>query len=303
MAQLLSNEIFTGFEVTEMKKQVSQGSEASTCFEDTEMKKQVSQGSEASTCDLNLDTFDFKKQESNRSYATTSYSEEAEESPEWTVGLSKEQILAMGAELLQGFSAQAFQADLQKLLRNSKTSGDVPGRMELALTVQSKVLPKYGLPGTFEGVAMMLDAVSPFGDDYMVQQMVWAIDEKLGMKAKGPGPVSDGEMGKVHYLSMAEELLDGFSTADFQRKLQTLLRNRKSTTDVPGRMELALTVQSKVLPKYGFPGTPEGIVEMLDAISPFTDDDKMQDLLWAIDEKLGIHPTCILGWQALLTSK
>jgi len=276
MAQTLSNEIFTGFEVIEMKKQDSEGSEASTC-------------------DLFLDSFDMKKQVTTRSYASTSYSEEVEESPkagagkELFVGLSKEQILAMGAEFLQGFSAPAFQADLQKLLRNRKTSGDVPGRMELALTVQSKVLPKYGLPGTFEGVAMMLDAVSPFMDDYMVQQMRWAIDEKLGMKAEGPSPVSDGEMGKAHYLAMAKELLNGFSTADFQKKLHMLLRDRKSATDVPGRMELALTVQSKVLPKYGFPGTPEGIVEMLDAISPFMDDEKMQDLLWAIDEKLGMH--------------
>mmetsp|Transcript_36128 Transcript_36128/g.66396 ORF Transcript_36128/g.66396 Transcript_36128/m.66396 type:complete len:145 (-) Transcript_36128:21-455(-) len=143
-------------------------------------------------------------------------------------------------------------------------------------------------------------------DDYMVQQVRWAIDEKLGMNIlplEESSLTLNNEMTKETFLPMATELLDGFSTVDFQIQMQELLRNSSSTTDVPGRMELALTVQSKVLPKYGFPGTPEGIVEMLDAISPFMDDDKMQDLLWAIDEKLGIHPTCILGWQALLTSK
>mmetsp|Transcript_123894 Transcript_123894/g.231855 ORF Transcript_123894/g.231855 Transcript_123894/m.231855 type:complete len:132 (-) Transcript_123894:151-546(-) len=128
-------------------------------------------------------------------------------------------------------------------------------------------------------------------DDYMVQQMHWAIDEKLGMKfasAQNSSPEPNSDMTKELFMPMAKELLDGFSTADFQKKLQELLCTSSSKTNVPGRMELALTVQSKVLPKYGFPGTFEGVVMMLDAISPLMDDQIVKQLLSAIDEKLGM---------------
>mmetsp|Transcript_123895 Transcript_123895/g.231856 ORF Transcript_123895/g.231856 Transcript_123895/m.231856 type:complete len:372 (-) Transcript_123895:272-1387(-) len=247
------------------------------------MKKQPSDGSEASTCESFDDVFSRQRQDSDFSEASARSSIH--------ISLARGQVLSLGAELLQGFSTTDFQTKLQELLRNRDSTGDVPGRMELALTVQSKVLPKYGIPGTFEGVAMMLDAVSPFMDDYMVQQVRWAIDEKLGMNIPPLEESSltlNNEMTKETFLPMATELLDGFSTVDFQIQMQELLRNSSSTTDVPGRMELALTVQSKVLPKYGIPGTFEGVAMMLDAVSPFMDDYMVQQMHWAIDEKLGM---------------
>ncbi|CAE8636599.1 unnamed protein product, partial [Polarella glacialis] len=74
------------------------------------------------------------------------------------------------------------------------------------------------------------------------------------------------QLGVAQLLSLQKDLLEGFSTSDFQarrRELQRTLQKtdlRKFTVE---RQKLFLTVQSMVLPKYGLPGTPKGVFEMM----------------------------------------
>lgn len=302
--------------------------------------------------------------------------------------LSRKEAFFLLKDLLHGFSSAEFQTHLKELLKNKSTSGHVPGRSELALTVQSKVLPKYGLPGTEQGVNDMFEIILPMLGDSLIYQMMVLIEDKIGMHAettldklmrffrKAPRPdakdseklsasdllavkqdvldslrapafqkklqtlnpdnvknrvrlallqqnkvvkkthnideidnifvlfdaywrnmeipeadvvnlmvemqevlgVPDGTpldelmtvslaMTKGEVLSITKQLLERFSTPDFQEALHKL-----SADDVDGRRKLALTVQKKILPKYGIPGTPDGVEFMHAAIAPYMDD-------------------------------
>mmetsp|Transcript_48677 Transcript_48677/g.86502 ORF Transcript_48677/g.86502 Transcript_48677/m.86502 type:complete len:281 (+) Transcript_48677:110-952(+) len=238
-----------------------------------------------------------------------------------TRALTQAQVLSLLGELLEGFSAPAFQNELEEVGRQGNAQ-KMPGRMQLALKVQSQVIKKYGFPGTSDGVLMMMRAVAPFLGHWLVSDLITKIDEKLGLPAGTTHAalidlqvmqeggmkkqVSEGcetasleslsvrtsktrvSMTRKQVLSMASELLDGFSTPEFQQKMDKMLSEKKSKQD-PGRMSLALEVQRSVLPKYGFPGNTLGVVMMLDAISPFEEDWMVQHMLWVINDKLHMN--------------
>mmetsp|Transcript_28709 Transcript_28709/g.52854 ORF Transcript_28709/g.52854 Transcript_28709/m.52854 type:complete len:184 (-) Transcript_28709:41-592(-) len=70
-------------------------------------------------------------------------------------------------------------------------------------------------------------------------------------------------------LMLQRDLMTGFTSEDFQKKLLALLRENggpDASWYLEGREELCLTVQQKVLPKYGFAGTSEGVQEMTDVL-------------------------------------
>mmetsp|Transcript_137694 Transcript_137694/g.242778 ORF Transcript_137694/g.242778 Transcript_137694/m.242778 type:complete len:686 (+) Transcript_137694:106-2163(+) len=214
--------------------------------------------------------------------------------------LTKDQVFKMLWELLEGYSTPDFQEQLQTLIRKKsnlvsvralqKSPQYIPGRSKLALTVQKQVLPRYGHTGTFEWEKVMREAISPFQGDWMLQEMLWAIDVQLakntettlewllGFLRKHAKSAVQVSLTKVEMLSVTKELLEGFSRCDFQEKVEEFLSKDESAYDMPGRMELALTVQSEVLPKYGIPGTHEGVAIMLEAMLPYTDDEKVQEL-------------------------
>jgi len=248
----------------------------------------------------------------------------AESMPCWT----KRSVLALCHELLTGFSAPDFQEELKKLRAKSPNDVQVAGRMELALTAQKKVLPKFGFPATAEGVDAMRDAICPYLMDYMVKMLVDDIDKMLGLPpnstanaaqrphVRHPTPprrqlvrntstssssssddlekpsfgTKDCEFTREHVLKLCSDLLQGFSAADFQEALQPILERSKGLKAVPGRTVLALKVQSKVLPKYGLPGTMAGVLLMLDKIAPYAGDWMVVSQLNSIDNKLGLPP-------------
>jgi len=96
-------------------------------------------------------------------------------------------------------------------------------------------------------------------------------------------------------LSLQEELLEAFGRDDFQERLRQL-QVRHSPT--PGgatltgefrkaRQMLALEVQAKILPKYGFQPTLEGVNEMLRQYQEsFPDDHQVQSNIGAVDRLL-----------------
>jgi len=67
-------------------------------------------------------------------------------------------------------------------------------------------------------------------------------------------------------VQMFQELKDGFAARSFQdelRKIQKAFRLRDGTHRATASIaKLALQVQSKVIAKYGYPNTPEGVKEM-----------------------------------------
>mmetsp|Transcript_49967 Transcript_49967/g.87956 ORF Transcript_49967/g.87956 Transcript_49967/m.87956 type:complete len:614 (+) Transcript_49967:105-1946(+) len=219
-----------------------------------------------------------------------------------STSMSKDQMFRMVSELLEGYSTVDFQLQLQKLkssksgvkvvgMRTTRqTPTHIPGRSKLELQVQSQVLPKYGIPGTYDGDKAMRAAISPLKDDWMLQSMLWAMDVQLGknfqtnlgwllsfLRTHGQSAVQVC-LTKVEVLSIAKELMEGFSSSDFQDKVQEFVGKEESAHDMPGRMELALSVQSKVLPRYGIQGTSEGVAVMLEAMLPYTGDEKLQGL-------------------------
>jgi len=69
-------------------------------------------------------------------------------------------------------------------------------------------------------------------------------------------------------LALQKELLEGFSSDTFQRQLERLEATLTGPQFMRERNKLFQTVQSAVLPKYGFEGTPEGVLEMVSALRP-----------------------------------
>jgi len=228
---------------------------------------------------------------------------------------TKKQALSLMKELLQSYSTPDFQSKVQEWLNGrSCAPGNVPGRSRFVLAMQSKLLVKYGLPATEKKVAIWnSDAMDPFLDDWMMQQMVCVMKIKLGMELPTPAdklldivntrrqPPFPISLTRDQVLALAEDLLESYNSPDFQQQLQKLAENENGK-NVPGRVPLAISVQCKVLPKYGIPGTFEGIETMLLAITPFIEDSMLQTHLDAINEACGF-PKNSTAWGLVHPSR
>lgn len=211
--------------------------------------------------------------------------------------LTKVAALELLGDLLEAFSDEDFQREFQQLPKEA--------RKDHVLKVQSQVLPKYKLPGDSFGAMVMLDAITPFIDDYLVSYLVSEMDDKIGLakgttasickgslvrslstKSEGPQKTS---LDRHQALTLCSDLLKGFSEPEFQAALQTIKKNG------PERALLAMSVQSKVLPRFGFPGSAVGVVQMLDAITPHAGDWMVATLVNSIDEKLGLPANTTLS--------
>eukprot|EP00420_Gonyaulax_spinifera_P026224 CAMPEP_0197902488 /NCGR_PEP_ID=MMETSP1439-20131203/53576_1 /TAXON_ID=66791 /ORGANISM="Gonyaulax spinifera, Strain CCMP409" /LENGTH=286 /DNA_ID=CAMNT_0043523517 /DNA_START=59 /DNA_END=919 /DNA_ORIENTATION=+ len=99
-------------------------------------------------------------------------------------------------------------------------------------------------------------------------------------------------------LSLQEELREGFSDPEFQRRLKDLKEaggwEPNELVDEE-RSRLFLTVQSFVLPKYGFEPNRKGVIDMLEAGAQFKNNeqykanrDKLNSLLGFVDLDEGL---------------
>merc|ERR1712232_908878 len=102
--------------------------------------------------------------------------------------LSKKNVIAILREQLSEFSTEAFQKKVLELREASLKGSDehddcfhLEGRAELALGVQRKILPKYGLEGSRKGVHEMVTRCSQYIVDPEVAWLNDAINMKLGM--------------------------------------------------------------------------------------------------------------------------
>lgn len=121
------------------------------------------------------------------------------------------------------------------------------------------------------------------------------------VKAVGKAPPSLSFTLK-EALTIQKDLFDGFSAAWFEQKLR-LLQERipekeRSPKYVAERQQLALLVQSRVLPRYGFTGDRSGVMGMVEAFDPFLEVEDVQNggkvleqlLRGACTKTLGVLP-------------
>jgi hypothetical protein len=221
--------------------------------------------------------------------------------------LNKVQVLELLGELVKEFSEPDFQTELQHLLSEVNITHDleVPGRKDLVRKVHAKVFPKYGLPESSFGAMLMLDAITPFVDEFLVKYLVSDMDAKLGLPKGTTVGMCKGSFRKderacveeVHQtaqltrqqvLALVTELLECFRQPGFQEALKKKVAAGANPAHVQGRAELALTVQRQVLPKYGLEGTPQGVLNMLDQFAPFAGDWMVAQLVSDVDESLGL---------------
>lgn len=101
---------------------------------------------------------------------------------------------------------------------------------------------------------------------------------------------------------LQRELLEGFNSTDFQEELLRLMRDHGSA-DTPyhldGRRQLCLRVQARVLPKYGYPGTAEGVgamMEMLNGLLPHSEE--LREGAVRIHSSLGLAEPDVYGKKA-----
>eukprot|EP00931_Biecheleriopsis_adriatica_P008843 TRINITY_DN109981_c0_g1_i1.p1 TRINITY_DN109981_c0_g1~~TRINITY_DN109981_c0_g1_i1.p1 ORF type:complete len:432 (-),score=112.65 TRINITY_DN109981_c0_g1_i1:101-1396(-) len=207
---------------------------------------------------------------------------------------------AMLADLLVGFSAKSFQKKLDVLVTaqmghsGSQDVFHVPGRKELALTVQREVLPRYGFDGSEYGVAMMVKAIQPLlAADSRLAEQSEAIRAKLRILSKDSSEAcdsSDDELanGKKHIkrekaIALQGALLAQYSTPDFQMKLRKLMRKDPENVREE-RKRLIEDVQIAVLPQFGFPASDAGIEAMKEAFEEWQWDNEVRGLSRQIKE-------------------
>lgn len=94
-------------------------------------------------------------------------------------------------------------------------------------------------------------------------------------------------------VALQKELKEAFGQKGFQQKLDSLDRKYGALDDSIAskqeRQEVFLSVQSMIIPKYGFEGTAAGVLSMMGAMGPFISDPEVIQLGRDINKLLGIR--------------
>lgn len=129
------------------------------------------------------------------------------------------------------------------------------------------------------------NAIEPVTRSKILPEM--AANSAAARRVRAGGPLT-----KKHGISLQLELLEAFKENAFQQKLIDLEARREagmSNLDFSRqRSKLMLSVQKRVLPKYGFEGTSEGVERMLASLKPFFSDPECVRNLKEINDILGL---------------
>jgi len=119
-------------------------------------------------------------------------------------------------------------------------------------------------------------------------------EEEAKAVARTPATASSKSsvFNRERAVSLQQELLQGFKAAEFQEKLAALQAKRKDMASeahfAKQRQELFLSVQSVVLPSYGFEGSQSGVYKMMGAMGPFINDPEFVRLANDINRVIGL---------------
>ncbi|CAE8632660.1 unnamed protein product [Polarella glacialis] len=209
---------------------------------------------------------------------------------------SKAEALHLFSELLVAYSQPDFQRRMHELQRTHAPCSEQFGIevAKLLRTVHRDILPRCGLDASSDGAQELLPALGAELLDHDVQVLAAACDEAL----YGPelGARSPAKFTKRQALSLLRDQLGHFSTPEFQEQVAQLRgaipeqpQQGQDFLQLPGRSELALTVQSELLPRHGFEGSSRGVHVMLVSCCQYVLDPEVARYVEAIHAKLGME--------------
>jgi hypothetical protein len=209
---------------------------------------------------------------------------ELQEEDSRAVDFSSSRAVALLRELLAAYSQPDFQCKLNHLHRTFTPYSEQFGNAltEHTQKVLSEILPRYNFTATRDGALNMLLALSPHLLHPDVQVLAAAVDEALYGLENSSSPLK-----KRKVLSLLRELLGNFSLPQFQ--MQVCKRQTDATSQMSNISDLAMTVQCKVLPRYGLDAGRRGVHAMLTYCGHYAFDPEVARHIEAINIKLGVE--------------
>lgn len=236
--------------------------------------------------------------------------------------LSKPRALSLQVELLSAFTAPAFQKKLHELVRQHKALEAKSAEYQSALrklvrSVQIPVIVKYGFKPSEEGVGDMLQEFVVFQEDADIYVNSVTIREAL-FSPSTPAPCLEPQEvkagnkpeGKGEVLDLLRSLYEEYSQPQFQTNLENLKLDltyletdrKNGYYHLPGRAELAESIQKHVLPLFGFEATSDGVQEMIVLCGSYLMDPDVSNMFDAINSKLGMMPKACQRFRNLAAS-
>eukprot|EP00434_Breviolum_minutum_P031770 symbB.v1.2.028097.t1/scaffold2943.1/size66754/3 len=246
--------------------------------------------------------------------STETEKEEAKAAPQGLVAgreLSKPRALALQTELLAILSTPSFQKKLAEMSRKKLPHDTLHEYNRDAICklfddAQMETIARYGFDTSKKGVEDMFAALEKLHEDPDVFVNAFAIEEALlmhennGFWTLSCKKVCNGSVlgvkprTKFTVAKLLRKQLAGFSTPGFQHAVVKLKRKAELEQacdgyyHLNGRAELALTVQRRILPGFGFPASRAGVLEMVLHCTNFLEDDEIAKLWDDINSKLGM---------------
>ncbi|CAE7811053.1 unnamed protein product [Symbiodinium sp. CCMP2592] len=229
--------------------------------------------------------------------------------------LSKEEALSLQSELMEAFSAPAFQKQLHELgrLHGVGTDGCRALVLKLVRSKQVEIISRFGLQSSQAGIEGMLSAFKSLETDPDIQVNNMAMKELLCLSEMPfPTPVPEVRMvvqrpsTKHRVMDVLRVQLIEFSKATFQLEVEELKRQAKVSDaaggfyHLPGRADLALIVQQVLLPQYGFAGSKEGVQDMIQHCARKCQDPDVASLLDRVNDRLGMSAAACDRFRDLL---
>jgi len=242
--------------------------------------------------------------------------------------LSKPRAIALQNELLAAYTSARFQKKLQAIARQQgigKGSLHRPtfqaALKNLLRKPQIEIISGYGFAATEQGIEEMersLQLLEQDGDVYVnkvaIEEALFGPFEDMVLEEEQPSNGIPSTQQGVYLL--LRSLFLGFSDPWFQEAILKLQhekdardradRERRPDPDgyfhLPGRSELALEVQRRILPRFGFDATKEGVGEMIRHCSAYLTDRSIADLFDAINRKLGMSPEACCRFRRFCSS-
>jgi len=249
------------------------------------------------------------------------------EQPSETLGLTKERAITLQLELMAAYGTPAFQKQLHEIGRRHGTSSKLRSELcKLVRRIQLDIIPRYGFDGSEEGVHSMLRSFKALEKDPDIEVNDVAIKELLSLEVP---PMELNEKNKLiarpvtkhRIMDLLRVQLIEFSKATFQADVEELKKcadynsGRVFNPSRPmeqgfedpdgyyhleGRAELALLVQTRLLPQYGFAPSKAGVQDMIRHCAPFVRDPDVANLLDRVNEKLGMSPAACHRFRELV---
>lgn len=220
----------------------------------------------------------------------------------------RDRLLSLQRSLLEAYSTPSFQKELHELSRlhgaPQKTTLEFKSAFaRLVRSAQLPIISRFGFESSEKGVEDMLQAFRSYRDDADIYVNAAAIREALLLSPKQSEaeqrplnefpallfspkqsaaeqrPVNElfldtdlvrRPRSKEEVMELLEDLLLGYSTAEFQERLKDLISLHSGGKHeaggyytLPGRVELAFEVQQHTLPNWGFDPSYKGVQDMI----------------------------------------